>query len=290
MTFEPTSKAMTSGRAPLVGTFSRSSFMRELYSACTKMPLVGAAVRNVGRRILPAGSRVWVQVSDGPARGLWLLLDVRFEEHFIRSDHERAVQQLLVEYLHAGDCFYDIGAHIGFFSLLAARTVGPTGTVIAIEPDPSNGRTLHANVHKNDFSHVQVIQAASWSSTGTLHFERANTASSLMEGRVSADCNQKGATIDVHGIALDDLIRHRGFAPPNLVKIDIEGGESEALTGAEFTFRRYRPVLLCEIHDAANEMFIEPWLVERGYHITWLGERGTYPIQISALAERLKEQ
>ena len=271
-----------------MGTLSRSPLVRDLYTSCANLPVIGPVLRDAVRKVLPAGSRVWIRVPQGIAQGLWLLLDLRFESQFIASDHERPVQDILTRHLKPGDCFYDVGAHIGFFSLIAGKAAGPSGRVIAIEPDPSNGSILRANAGKNNFPQIRIIQAAAWSGTGTLCFERSNAASSRMEGRISddRDTNREAEIVQVKGIALDDLVFRQGLPVPDFLKIDVEGAESETLKGAKQIFRTCKPLLLCEVHDASNHRFVESWLAACGYRIEWLDTREEYPKQLFALFDK----
>src|SRR5260370_19554086 len=78
--------------------------------------------------------------------------------------------------------FYDIGANIGFFSLLAGRIVGKDGRVIAFEPDPELGARLRVNVRRNDLQVISVEEKAVWFESGTVSFERADPATSPDRG------------------------------------------------------------------------------------------------------------
>ncbi|MDR7505918.1 MAG: FkbM family methyltransferase [Armatimonadota bacterium] len=93
----------------------------------------------------------------------------------------------ILDHLSPGDVFVDVGAHIGYWSILAARIIGPEGKVVALEPDPEAAELCRSNIHANELSGiVDVIQAAAWSTEGQVEFSRANLASGLREGRVGA--------------------------------------------------------------------------------------------------------
>jgi FkbM family methyltransferase len=249
-------------------------------------PVFGKWLRYLSHKVVPLGTRVWIRVPEGIAKDLWMCINPRFESHFLQSDHERPGQEILARRLMPGDCFYDVGAHIGFFSLIAARQIGSAGQVIAFEPDPGNGCVLRANAEKNNFRQVRLIEAAAWSSCGLLQFERSNAASSRMEGRVSGDSTARNDGISVTGVVLDDLVFGRGIRPPSFLKIDVEGAESEVLTGSERIFQTYQPLLLCEVHDATNATLIEPWLTQQGYEVHWLAGYDSYPKQLFASPRR----
>lgn len=99
---------------------SKYSWLQSLYNAVSHAPVVGGVLRRIARRVLPYGTRAWVQVRNGLGKGLWLHFDPRYEHSYLNGAHEPEVQRLLAEWLRPGDVFYDIGAHIGFFSLIAA--------------------------------------------------------------------------------------------------------------------------------------------------------------------------
>jgi FkbM family methyltransferase len=210
-------------------------------------------------------------------------VDLRFERDFLDGLYEVPAQEVLTSFLRAGDCFYDVGAHIGFFSLLAARLVGEQGTVIAFEPDPRNAGILRTTAVKNKLSQIRVVEAAVWSSSGALEFERADAASSRVDGQVGQIANLNRDRIRVSGVALDDYVRGRESPPPNFLKIDVEAAELEALQGAAELFKTHRPSLLCEVHNVPNKAKVEAWLQGRLYSLKWLGPQDSLPIQLLAL-------
>jgi len=218
-------------------------------------------------RMLPPGSRIWLRVPRGQAKGLWIFVDPRFDPDYCNGQHEAWAQDLLRKYLKPGDCFYDVGAHIGFFSLIAARIVGGSGCVTAFEPDDGNAAVFRANCERNQLRQITLMQAAVWRFSGPISFERAERASSGMEGRVIGEARTVRETVSVEGIALDDFVFEHGGKPPRLVKIDAEGGESAVLLGAKAVLDRYRPSILCEIHDSANGAELAAFLETIGYSV-----------------------
>lgn len=100
------------------------------------VPVLGQCVSWAGEKLVPRDSLAWVQVQNGPAKGLWLHLNPRTGKTYFEGSGEPEVQQVLEQHLRAGMTFYDIGANIGLFSLLAARLVGKEGRVVSFEADP----------------------------------------------------------------------------------------------------------------------------------------------------------
>ena len=101
-----------------------------------RLPFLGNCLSWIGEKVVPRDTRTWAQVETGPAAGIWLRLNPRTGLDTVRGTGEPEVQDALRRHLRPGMTFYDLGANIGFFSLLAARLVGEQGRVFAFEADP----------------------------------------------------------------------------------------------------------------------------------------------------------
>jgi FkbM family methyltransferase len=265
-------------RGELLDLLARSERIRSFYSRCRRVPLLGSSLHRVVHSVLPYGSRIWIQIPEAEGKGLWFYADPRFEVGYLNGDHEPWLQDVLRERLRPGDCFYDVGAHTGFFSLIAARRVGEEGVVIALEPDPDNAAVLRVNLAKNQVRQVKVIEAAAWSATGEVSFEQASRASNRTQGRVIGSGNGGTQKIAAPAVCLDDLVFLRGERPPRLIKMDIEGGEWEALLGARRLLREVQPDLLCEVHDPDEIRPLQAFLAEFGYaEEHWAPLQARYP-------------
>jgi FkbM family methyltransferase len=142
--------------------------------------------------------------------------------------YEPGSLQVMLDQLPEGGCFVDVGAHIGLFTLPAARKVGSGGRVFAFEPDPDNRRLLEANIERNGFSDiVQVIPAAVGQVDGraTLHRSAWNTGDHRLLG---APRGRKGIEVDV--VALGGFLQQQGVAA-DVIKIDVQGAEARVLQG-----------------------------------------------------------
>jgi FkbM family methyltransferase len=129
--------------------------------------------------------------------------------------------------------FYDLGANIGFFSLLAARLVGPSGHVISFEADSEIAVRLRENLARNNFSHATVAQKAVWSETGMVSFVRveANISPDRGLGHVSTRNLPTGGGTLVEAVSLDEFVSLH--PAPDFLKCDVEGAE------VAVTFSRY---------------------------------------------------
>jgi len=145
-------------------------------------------------------------------------------------------QRLLFERLVTeGSVVFDVGAHVGFYTLLAATLVGPRGRVYAFEPLSTNIHYLKAHLRLNRISNVTVIEKAVSDRAGAAPF--VEEPSSAMGHFVA----QGGMTVPT--VSLDDLFLRGEIPAPDFIKIDVESAEWLALKGAESLLRRGRPTI-----------------------------------------------
>lgn len=266
--------------------FARASFspsLRNLYGSLRDLPLLGRMARGVTARLLPRGRRVWVRVRAGLARGLWLSVDPRYESVYVEEMYEPILQNVLGRYISQGGTFYDVGAHIGFFSLIAARLVGKSGAVFAFEADPLNARRIQEHVSKNALGQVQILSVAVWSRSGAVCFQRASEVSSHNTGSVVGTPTRDGILdqIKVEAVALDDFAKRN--AVPTVVKIDVEGGEGEVLRGADRLLADVKPIIVCEVHNQEASSFIELYLPRKQYSYRWFVREREFPRHLLAV-------
>jgi len=254
-----------STRERFLHKMTRSDFVRGAYSVLRRIPGVGAGVRKIVHAAMPQGTKLWIRIPEGLGKGLWMYADPRFELGYTNGDHEPWIQDLLKSELRPGDCYYDVGAHAGFFSIIAARFVGPTGQIVTFEPDPANAAALRANIARNGITQIAVVEAAVWSSPGEVTFERASDASNRTQGHVTSMMDSRLAQISVPAVRLDDIVFEARNPAPHLIKMDVEGAEWGALQGASRLLSEVRPKLLCEVHDPSQMEQIRAYLERFGY-------------------------
>jgi FkbM family methyltransferase len=176
---------------------------------------------------------------------------------------EPAVQRAMEAHLKPGDVFYDIGANVGFLSLLGAKLVGPKGHVYCFEPLPSITPLLARNLDQNGFFNYDIIEAAVSDHCGTAYL-----ATDRGEARATLTPNT-ASTIAVSLVTLDELDLPRAA----LIKIDVEGTETHVLSGMTRVMREQQPTLIIEIHDGQRSP-VEAILSETGYRTTLLNDDG----------------
>ena len=202
-------------------------------------------LRPIVNRLMPSGL-MKVKVRSGAAAGLWLIIDARREKFFWTGTHERGVQQALCEILKPGMVFWDVGANIGFFSLIASRCVGAAGRVHAFEPMHANRKRLAKNLAINGSGNVTIHDCALAASSGeaVLH----SHYSSLMWTLVAERGHREG--IAVRCETLDELAERLGA--PDLIKVDTEGNELEVLRGGIRLLSSKTPSILYETDEATQ--------------------------------------
>lgn len=182
--------------------------------------------------ILRDGRRLQCQLADRTQRTMYFGL---FEPRETR---------LLAELLNPGDIFIDVGAHIGWFTTMAARYVGGAGQVIACEPYPSNAALLKGNLARNNCQNVRLVETALGSRPGAINLAKAGEDS----GGVTALDWARDGRVQVPMTTLDEVAADVGAVA--LIKIDVEGWEAQVLNGATRTLSNTEHVLI-EINPEA---------------------------------------
>jgi FkbM family methyltransferase len=240
----------------------RTELARRARSGRASRALLGRAAEWYGRAPVP--------ISGGLAHLLVistadLPLDHAHAGLIVRGTLEAPVQEALRRLLAPGDVFYDVGANVGFFTLLGGRLVGPTGCVVAFEPVPWCARAVAHNIALNGFEHAQIRAEAVGGEDGRARLLVVGEASwSHLEstGR-HPDVRDE---IDVAMVTIDALVAAGTIPPPDVLKIDTEGAELQAIEGARETIARHRPAIVCELHDT-NAAFVA-LMDELGYVTT----------------------
>jgi len=147
------------------------------------IPVLGDFIHHLSHRILPTSERLCVRVQAGPAQGIRLELNPRTSDVYLRGELEIATQKVLAERLRPGMVFYDLGANIGLFSLLAARLVGADGRVFSFEPDAEVAARLRRNIRQNGFSNISVLSSATVPSTTDRSTRRFFPSGSITSSR-----------------------------------------------------------------------------------------------------------
>lgn len=242
-------------------------------------------------KVLLYNRPVWIQVRSGMSQGMWMRLNLQDDARFWRGEHEPTLQVALRAVVLPGAVVYDIGAHVGSIALGLARLVGPTGHVVAFEADPRNAETLRQNRDRNYLTGtLRIVSSAVWScSSNAISFRSGGDRGT--HGGVEMDGQRpvlgRGPLIDVPAVTLDDFVAGGGPAP-QLVKIDVEGGEYDVLRGGDRLFSTQRPLIAAEIHHRQAADRIGTWLIERQYSSRWIAPVEKFPCCLFAWPETYK--
>jgi FkbM family methyltransferase len=158
----------------------------------------------------------------------------------------------IAEHIPAGGVFVDVGAHVGYYSLKAAAKAGPSGRVIAIEPNPDTIRKLQANIRESKAYRILVYPVACSDSQGVVEFYSAqheNSSASSMSAVNAAQGKSVTSSYQVHTRRLDDIVHESGVSRVDAIKIDVEGAELLVLKGAGETLDRYHPIVAVELME-----------------------------------------
>ncbi len=188
------------------------------------------------------------------------------------------------EYFHwftpsPGDTVFDLGANIGIATLVLAEKVGKGGRVIAVEPDPENFEYLQRNVAKHELPQVTLVQCAVSDHDGnSMFFAEGSMFSGLASARQDAVFRESiGATIEVPTRTLASLMTE--FGTPSFIKMDIEGAEIEALSGARAALEAH-PAIACETNhirgNTRTQFAVEEMLRLAGYTVETGRPGGSY--------------
>jgi len=215
---------------------------RALRDAGTRMAYaspLAAPLRRGLRAVAPDGPQL-VTVCGGANRDARMYVDLAAEKFYWLGTHEDRIQRHLQSVITKDDVVYDIGAHVGFFTLLCARLARH---VVALEPLPENAGRLRENIAANALTNVTVRAAAAGARDGAALMTEGATS---LEGRVASHDFASGRYVP--GVTIDALVRE-GCPPPSLMKIDVEGWEAAVIRGGRATIAAERPRLVVEVHS-----------------------------------------
>lgn len=154
--------------------------------------------------------------------------------------------QLILRQVKAGDVVVDVGANIGYYTLLLANKVGKTGKVYAFEPDIINFEILVKNIKENNLENVVAINAAAGSKEGKLELHKSED--NLGDHKLYGDDKE---IEEVKTIKLDDYLKNIKI---NLMKIDTQGWEPEVIGGVKKIIKRDEPIIFMEYSPASYSL------------------------------------
>jgi FkbM family methyltransferase len=231
------------------------------------------------RRLLNKTYQDNVELVQFPSFSLFASIDdLAVGNHvLIGRSYDPRIAAVLSRRVKPGMAVVDIGANIGYMTMLLASLVARSGLVVAVEPNPENIKLLEASRRVNDFDQVLVIQAAAGRQTGLLVLNVSYSNGTTTE--IPSDLDAIFASHPVPCFALDTILpKDRPF---ELIKIDTEGAELNALIGLSETIGRDRPVIVSEfspgmlqgISRGSGPEYLR-FLIAMGYRISVIEQDG----------------
>ena len=219
---------------------------------------------HVARRLDPKKPTVLPLI--GPLAGHRMRVGPPYHWAMAYGHYEPAVCRVLEQTVRAGWTAVDVGAHIGYMSLLLAKCVGPGGKVLAFEPLPENVALLLENVALNGYHNIRVESMAVAQGSGTARLYDGPTTS-----QATLHTAGEGASRMVGACSLDDYFRLQGFPQVDFVKVDVEGAEGLVVTGAREVLARSQPIWVIELHGEAARPAVTA-LAQAGYRLLLVTE------------------
>lgn len=242
-----------SGRRRFVSSLLRA-VPEPLYRRLKRVPILSGLGRCVLDLLVSERGFEAVEIAGGRLQGLVLDLLPRTNKDMVLGRYEPSVVGALQDWLGPGRSGFDVGAHVGYETLVMAVLVGKGGRVVAFEPEPALSRVLERNVERNRPSlaaSVTAVPAAMGTENGRACFREGPSSGKGHLAEAPPPPEEDEVDIDVEVLTLDEAARR--FGAPDLVKIDVEGAELGVLRGAQRLLGRVRPVFVVEAHSPRLE-------------------------------------
>ena len=219
---------------------------------------------NTMHALAACGLDRWLVVIQMP-EGLTMEIDL-LSACFLFKEHlqDRTYEQLSDFVPSAGASVVDVGAHHGLFTIRAARRVGPSGQVIAVEALPENFAILQRNIERNHLTNISAINAAALDYAGRVKLYVSRSASgnnSIVDG---SDARR---AVEIDGMTLDTMVGKFGMKHVDLLKIDVEGAASKVLEGAQNVLQMH-PRIVLEVEGGEEAIrAVRRHLEEKNYRV-----------------------
>ncbi|MGA3264798.1 MAG: FkbM family methyltransferase [Terracidiphilus sp.] len=210
-------------------------------------------------------SNATIPILQGPLRGKLWIAGSSIHGCWLGS-YEYEKQKRFSAAIQPGYTVYDLGANVGFYSLLASVLAGPEGKVFSFEPVPRNLKFLHRHLELNKLTNFFVWDLAVGCSEGTASFDLGSNPS---QGHLTAESH---GAMTVRTVTLDGLVASGKLPPPDLIKCDIEGAEYDALIGASGILEKYGPTIFLATHGLEAHRRCCGLLADLHYCLTSLNE------------------
>lgn len=230
------------------------------FSAISDGSIIGKILRFF-LRFIPKNTVV--RILQGPLKGKKWIKGSGVNGYWLGS-YESEEQKIFIENIKKGDVVFDIGANVGFYSLLAAELIGSGGKVFAFEPFEENFNYIKKHMEMNNYKNIFSFGAAVSDKTGLAFFKKEKSAAMGHLG---------DGDIRVGVISLDEQIKNRKLPIPNFLKIDVEGAEFLVLKGAQNLLKVNHPIIFISIHSDSLREECFNFLLSLGYNLFSIKEK-----------------
>lgn len=202
--------------------------------------------------------------------------------------YEPEIAKTFAKFVEPGDCVIDIGAHVGYYTLLGASLVGKEGKVLAFEPDIANCEAITQNLELNELQNVKLFQLALDAEIREAKFfvNHDNDGGHALWDVSLHSANQRTRhnklVRQLKTSTLDEVLADKGLSKIKLIKLDAEGAEYNILQGGLETLKSYEvPYVICEINQFGLKQMggemksLLTWMQDLGYHIYLLRNQGS---------------
>ena len=205
-----------------------------------------------------SGRRMYVDLRSSIGRGI-----------FATGEFDTLAIEPVLRALSPGSVFFDVGANIGYYSVLALDRVGPGGRIVCFEMNDRPLQALRKTIALNGITNIEIEVTAVTDRDGDVNF-----VPTAEDGHGKINLARQGTRIPA--ISLDSYVDRHAVSRLDALKIDVEGAELLVLHGARRTLATLRPVIAVEAVDSNSKAFDYPvkdiaeFLGAVGYHVEWL--------------------
>jgi FkbM family methyltransferase len=231
------------------------------FSKINYQSFLGRMVR-LPLRLLPKG--LVLPILQGKLRGKKWIVGAGEHGYWLGS-YEIHKRMAFEQAVKPHQVIYDIGANVGFYSLLAAHLTGPQGKVYAFEPLNRNVEFIRQHADLNRFSNIEVFAVAVSDRGGEAYFD---PGVSIATGHLS-----EIGSVKVSLVRLDDLLSAGDIMSPDIMKVDVEGAEHAVFQGAKKLVEAHRPIIFLDTHGRDVHDLTLKFLEGYGYQFTILDNR-----------------